>query len=45
VQSVRIGAARAPVSSNPVLEAACLPDGPRVIAAVEALLGRGGREG
>jgi pyruvate/2-oxoglutarate/acetoin dehydrogenase E1 component len=34
----RVGARAAPVSSNPVLEAACLPDAPRVAAAVRALL-------
>jgi pyruvate/2-oxoglutarate/acetoin dehydrogenase E1 component len=34
----RIGARAAPVSSNPVLEAACLPDASRVAAAVRALL-------
>jgi pyruvate dehydrogenase E1 component beta subunit len=36
----RLGAQRAPVSSNPVLEAACLPDAPRVVQAVHHLLGR-----
>jgi pyruvate dehydrogenase E1 component beta subunit len=34
----RVGALPAPVSSNPVLEAACLPDANRVIAAVRGLL-------
>jgi pyruvate/2-oxoglutarate/acetoin dehydrogenase E1 component len=34
----RVGALPAPVSSNPVLEAACLPDADRVIAAVRHLL-------
>jgi len=34
----RVGAAPAPVSSNPVLEAACLPDAARVVAAVRRLL-------
>jgi pyruvate/2-oxoglutarate/acetoin dehydrogenase E1 component len=34
----RIGALPAPVSSNPVLEAACLPDGAAVAAAVQRLL-------
>jgi len=36
----RVGALAAPVSSNPVLEAACLPDAPRVVSAAVALLGR-----
>ena len=36
----RVGALRAPVSSNPVLEAACLPDAARVAQAVHHLLGR-----
>jgi pyruvate/2-oxoglutarate/acetoin dehydrogenase E1 component len=35
----RIGALAAPVSSNPVLEAACVPDAARVVSAVESLLG------
>lgn len=35
----RVGAVPAPVSSNPVLEAACLPDADRVQAAVHAVLG------
>lgn len=34
----RVGALPAPVSSNPVLEAACLPDADRVCAAVRHLL-------
>ena len=34
----RIGALAAPVSSNPVLEAACLPDVERVVQAVRRLL-------
>jgi pyruvate/2-oxoglutarate/acetoin dehydrogenase E1 component len=37
---VRVGALRAPVSSNPVLEAACVPDAARVAQAVHELLGR-----
>ncbi|HVR57114.1 MAG TPA: transketolase C-terminal domain-containing protein [Pseudolabrys sp.] len=36
----RVGALRAPVSSNPVLESACIPDAARVINAVHRLLGR-----
>jgi pyruvate dehydrogenase E1 component beta subunit len=36
----RLGALRAPVSSNPVLERACLPDASRVVQAVHRLLGR-----
>jgi pyruvate/2-oxoglutarate/acetoin dehydrogenase E1 component len=36
----RVGALRAPVSSNPVLEAACLPSASRVLEAVRRLLGR-----
>ena len=35
---VRVGAQRAPVSSNPVLERACLPDAGDVTRAVHALL-------
>jgi pyruvate dehydrogenase E1 component beta subunit len=35
----RVGALPAPVSSNPVLEAACLPDVARVVAAAKILLG------
>jgi pyruvate/2-oxoglutarate/acetoin dehydrogenase E1 component len=34
----RVGAVRAPVSSNPVFEAACIPDAAQVVAAVHALL-------
>jgi pyruvate/2-oxoglutarate/acetoin dehydrogenase E1 component len=34
----RVGALQAPVSSNPILEAACLPDADRLIAAVRWLL-------
>jgi pyruvate/2-oxoglutarate/acetoin dehydrogenase E1 component len=36
----RVGALPAPVSSNPVLEAACLPDAARVMAAVRDVLGQ-----
>lgn len=36
----RVGALPAPVSSNPVLEAACIPDAARVINAVHLLLSR-----
>jgi pyruvate/2-oxoglutarate/acetoin dehydrogenase E1 component len=36
----RVGALPAPVSSNPVLEAACLPDADRVVGAVRHLLNR-----
>jgi pyruvate dehydrogenase E1 component beta subunit len=36
----RVGALRAPVSSNPVLEPACLPDAARVVQAAHKLLGR-----
>jgi acetoin:2,6-dichlorophenolindophenol oxidoreductase subunit beta len=36
----RIGALRAPVSSNPVLEAACIPDAARVTEAIHRLLAR-----
>jgi pyruvate dehydrogenase E1 component beta subunit len=43
VRIARVGALPAPVSSNPVLEAACLPDADRVIAAVRRLLDRGAR--
>ncbi len=35
--AARVGALAAPVSSNPVLEAACIPDAPRVAAAAFAL--------
>lgn len=34
----RVGALRAPVSSNPVFEAACVPDAKRVVAAVRNFL-------
>ncbi|GBQ35469.1 2-oxoglutarate dehydrogenase [Gluconacetobacter azotocaptans] len=37
---MRIGALPAPVSSNPVLEAACIPDAPRVADAIRTLLTR-----
>ncbi len=40
IRTARIGALPAPVSSNPVLEAACLPNVDRVIEAVHRLLGR-----
>jgi pyruvate/2-oxoglutarate/acetoin dehydrogenase E1 component len=39
-RSARVGAVPAPVSSNPVLEAACLPDASRVAAAIRSLLKR-----
>lgn len=38
LRTARVAALPAPVSSNPVLEAACLPDAKRVVAAVRALL-------
>jgi pyruvate dehydrogenase E1 component beta subunit len=38
LKSARLGALPAPVSSNPVLEAACLPDAVRVVHAVTTLL-------
>ena len=38
LRTARVGAAPAPVSSNPVLEAACLPDAERVVRAVRQLL-------
>jgi pyruvate/2-oxoglutarate/acetoin dehydrogenase E1 component len=38
VRTARVGALPAPVSSNPVLEAACVPDSDRLIAAVRRLL-------
>ena len=38
VRAARIGARAAPVSSNPVLEAACLPDAPEVAAAIRRFL-------
>ena len=43
IPSARIGALPAPVSSNMVLEAACLPDAPRVLKAVKMLLGKRSR--
>ena len=36
----RVGALRAPVSSNPVLEPACIPNAARVVGAVHDLLGK-----
>ncbi|GLS21915.1 TPP-dependent acetoin dehydrogenase complex, E1 protein subunit beta [Labrys miyagiensis] len=36
--SARVGALPAPVSSNPVLEAACIPDAARVMSAARALV-------
>ena len=36
----RVGALPAPVSSNPVLEAACVPDATRVVTAIHRLLGQ-----
>jgi acetoin:2,6-dichlorophenolindophenol oxidoreductase subunit beta len=41
IRVARVGALAAPVSSNPVLEAACLPDAGRVLQAVHRLLGSG----
>jgi pyruvate/2-oxoglutarate/acetoin dehydrogenase E1 component len=38
LKAIRIGALAAPVSSNPVLEAACLPDAVRVCDAIRRLL-------
>ncbi len=38
VKSARVGALPAPVSSNPVLEAACLPDATRVVQAIRRML-------
>lgn len=38
IKVARVGALAAPVSSNPVLEAACLPDAPRLTAAIRRLL-------
>jgi pyruvate dehydrogenase E1 component beta subunit len=38
LRTARAGAAAAPVSSNPVLEAACVPDAGRVVRAVQRLL-------
>jgi pyruvate dehydrogenase E1 component beta subunit len=40
VRCARVGAAPAPISSNPALEAAALPDAARVCAAVRRLLDR-----
>lgn len=40
VRAARVGPLPAPVSSNPVLEAACLPDADRLVAAVRKLLRR-----
>ena len=36
--TARVGALPAPVSSNPVLEAACIPDAKKVVAAARSLL-------
>ena len=41
----RLGARRAPVSSNPVFEANCLPNPDRVMDAVHSLLGDSHRRG
>ena len=38
ISAVRVGALPAPVSSNPVLEHACLPDASRVVTAAQKLL-------
>ena len=38
--AARVGALPAPISSNPVLEPACLPDAARVAAAAHKLLGK-----
>jgi acetoin:2,6-dichlorophenolindophenol oxidoreductase subunit beta len=38
--SARVGALPAPVSSNPVLESACIPDASRVMAAIRQLLAK-----
>jgi pyruvate/2-oxoglutarate/acetoin dehydrogenase E1 component len=38
VRVARVGALAAPVSSNPVLEAACIPDAARTVAAVQRVL-------
>jgi pyruvate/2-oxoglutarate/acetoin dehydrogenase E1 component len=38
IRVARVGALPAPVSSNPVLEAACLPDAERVVQAIRRLL-------
>ena len=43
IPSARTGALPAPVSSNKVLEAACLPDAQRVLEAVQMLLGKRSR--
>lgn len=40
IPAARIGARPAPVSSNPVLEAACLPDAARVAAAITRLVAK-----
>jgi pyruvate/2-oxoglutarate/acetoin dehydrogenase E1 component len=40
----RVGALPAPVSSNPILEATCVPNAARVVQAAQALLTRGSRE-
>jgi pyruvate dehydrogenase E1 component beta subunit len=37
IRAARVGPLPAPVSSNPVLEAACLPDADRLVAAVRTL--------
>lgn len=39
VACARLGARRAPISSNPILEAYCLPSTERIVAEVQALLG------
>jgi pyruvate/2-oxoglutarate/acetoin dehydrogenase E1 component len=39
IPTIRVGALPAPVSSNPVLEAACIPDATRVMTAARALCG------
>jgi pyruvate/2-oxoglutarate/acetoin dehydrogenase E1 component len=39
-KSVRVGALAAPVSSNPVLERACLPDADRICLAIRTVLQR-----
>jgi pyruvate dehydrogenase E1 component beta subunit len=41
LKAIRIGALAAPVSSNPVLEAACLPNAARVCSAIRRLLHSG----
>ena len=38
VRIVRVGAKSAPVSSNPILESACLPDAHRLVEAVKGVL-------